>query len=208
MANEKLIIKYGDYTDDFNIYPEASLVATLRRGVSHLRGSEVASKVLGKMEKFITTGEDAESTAAKEKAFKALTPAERKATFKAFREQNPAAVAAWDAEAQVEVSKALAEGTLGTSVRGPAVDPLMTIVNRLIRTAVINRLKANKVKPPKKAEDKIEFPNGDKFTIEDLVERWKARPADYDPILRDAKKVLAEQERAAKKAGEAGLESL
>jgi len=45
MSDPNLVITYGTRTLDFNTLPPASLVAMVRRGVSHFFGNEMASKV-------------------------------------------------------------------------------------------------------------------------------------------------------------------
>lgn len=197
MANP--IVTYGTHTLDFNTLPESSLVAMVRRGVSHYLGSEQASKVTG--------------------MFKPDADGNVKSDLPDTEENRAAALEDYRAKA----IDALIAGTVGVSVRGPVVDPITTIINRLAKTEVLNQLKANGVKPPKKAEDKVKFSDGREFTVAELVARRldvtgpagvdKATGATHaDRLGKEAKKILDEQKRKAAKAEaeakSAGLDSL
>lgn len=206
-----LVITYGERQFDFTKLPQPTLVAMLRRGVSHYLGSEQASAVQTKMEKAIAeagTDGDAEKAKARATQLAEMSTADRKAAFKAFRDANPELVAKWHAETQAEAIADMEAGKVGTSVRGPSVDPLTTVVNRLGKAEVVNVLKANKTAIPKKAEDVIEFPNGDKFTVAQLVERRKLHAEHGPRLVKEAKAVITAQERAAKKAEGVGLADL
>lgn len=206
-----LEITYGegeDSTFDFSTMPHSTLVAMLRRGVSHYFGSEAASKILTKIEKAICEGASPEDTKARTEAFAALSASDRRESITAFRKANPEAIAAWAREVRAEQVKAMVEGTVGVSVRGPTVDPLAAVERRLAKAEVVNTLKANKVAIPKKSDGTIAFPNGDSFTLGELVDR-RLGHADHGPRIRkEAKAVIAAQERAAKKAAEQGLDTL
>lgn len=116
----------------------------------------------------------------------------------------------YKAKVQAEMFAKLQAGTVGVSTRGPAVDPITTIIRRLAKAEIIPILKANGLAWPKKAEDVVSFPNGDKFTGAQLVDRRIAKEGDR--LGKDAKKVADEQARKIKKAEEAakaaGIESL
>lgn len=201
--NDDLVITYGETKFDFNSLPGATLVAMLRRGVTHYLGSEQASKLQGRIER-ILAGDTDESKA----AFDGLSDPERRAAIKTWREGNAEALAAMAAEIQAEARQAMVDGKVGVSVRGPSVDPLTTVVNRLAKAEVVNVLKANKIAVPKKSDDAVEFPNGDKFTMSVLVERRKAHAEHGPRLVKEAKAVIAAQERAAKKAEASGLGDL
>jgi hypothetical protein len=173
MSNPNLVIKYGAFVADFNSLPEASLVAMLRRGTAHFFGSEQASKV--------TAHFDPENE----------SPVE----------DTPEARAAFKAECQAKAMAALVAGTVGVSTRGPAVDPITTIIRRLAKAEVVAILKSNSLAWPKKAEDTVSFPNGDKFTGAQLIDRRVAREGDR--LAKEAKKIADEQARRNKKAEEA-----
>ena len=181
MSNTSLIIKYGDFTADFNSLPEASLVAMLRRGFARYMGSEQAAKVTGHFDP------DADEPVT----------------------DSPEARAAFKAQCQAKAMEALAGGTVGVSTRGPAVDPITTIINRLAKAKVISILKANSIAVPKKAGDTVTL-NGQAYTLADLIERRKAKFSDQ--LAKDAKKIADEQARRNKKsleeAKEEGLAAL
>lgn len=201
MSNPNLVITYGDSRADFNTLPEASLVAMLRRGYSHYKGSEQASKIVAKISAALDEmGEDTES----------MAPAAKSAAFKAFRAANADKISAWMVEVQDKADAALVAGTVGVSTRGPAVDPITTIIRRLAKAEVVSILKANALAWPKKAEDVVSFPNGDKFTGPQLIDRRIAREGER--LGKEAKKIADEQarrnakaEQAAKAEGLAGL---
>lgn len=171
-----LAITYGDITLDFNALPQTSLVAMLRRGVSHYFGSEQASKVTG--------------------LFKPDDEGKIRADVPDTDENRAKALADFRAKAH----DAILAGTVGVSVRGPSVDPISAIMARLARKEVTDILKANGVKPPKKAEDTVATPDGSKFTMGQLVDRRIAKEGER--LGREAKKIADEQSRKAKKAEE------
>lgn len=202
-------ITYGARTFDLSGWPHATLMAMARRGVSHYLGSEQASKLLTRIEKGIVTVEgDAEATSARVKAFEAMDKGARKAAISTFRSDNPELIATWEAELEADAVKAMESGDVGTSVRGPALDPLTAIVNRLGKAEVVAVLKANDITIPKKADVKITTPGGEAYTMSELVERRKAHAEHGPRLVKEAKKVLADSERAAKKAAESGAADL
>jgi hypothetical protein len=180
------VLKYGDFTADFNTLPEASMVAMLRRGFAHFMGSEQASKVTGYFKPENAEEDTLPDTAENREAKK--------------REYQTAAFAA------------LVAGTVGVSTRQPAVDPITKIIRRLALADVKTKLDNAKPKLawPKKASDVIEFPNGQKMTGEELVTRQVAKKV--DEYTKEAKRIAAEQAKkaaAAAKAAEAeGLDDL
>lgn len=196
-----LAIKYGEHTLDFAALPQSSLVAMLRRGVSHYLGSEQASKVTAYFDP--DKGEPVADT-------------------------SPEAKAKVKAEYVAKAIDALIAGTVGVSVRGPSVDPIEAIVNRLARKEVLDVLRASGTKPPKKADDKVKFANGAEFTLAELVARRldADRPSgvdvkgDFGPkgqphkerLTKEAQKIAKEQQAKADKAkasaAEAGLDAL
>ena len=179
-SNPNLVIKYGDYSADFNTLPEASLVGMLRRGFAHFMGSECASKVTAHFDP------DQESPP----------------------QDSPEARAAFKSQVQKDMFAKLVAGTVGVSTRGPAVDPIVTIERRLAKRDIIAKiLKPNALAWPKKADDVLETATG-KFTGAELINRRLANPK-YGPALKaEAKKVLAAQQKAAKEAAEMPVETL
>ncbi len=175
-STNSMQVKYGEFDIDFAKVPHASLVAMLRRGVSHYFGSEQASKVTGKF-KPDEDGSLAEGVID--------TPENRAQAL---------------AEYRAKALENLLAGTVGISTRGPAVDPITTIVRRLAKAKVTEILRQHKIAVPKKAEDTIETPDGNRFTMAQLVDR---RIAKYgEELNKEAKKIADEQARKAKKAAE------
>lgn len=169
-----LVIQYGDFSLDFGTMPQTSLVAMLRRGVSHYFGSEQASKVKALVDK----GPDNEGIADTAEA--------RQAAKTDFQKK------AYDA---------LLAGTVGTASRGPSIDPVEKVMRRIARKEVTNILKQNGVKPPKKADDTITLPDNTKVTMNDLIDRRIEKEGER--IAKEADKELAAKAREAKKAAEA-----
>ena len=179
-----LVIKNGERTLDFNTLPQASLVAMLRRGVSHYFGSEQASKVTAY---FNPEHEDADN-----------------------RKDTAEARAAKKAEFQSAAYDALVAGTVGVSVRGPSVDPITTIINRLAKAEVKAILASFKLKWPTKADETVELPDGSKVTGAQLIARRldkdgpagvdkKTGVAHIDRLKKEAEKIAAEQAKKNKK---------
>lgn len=167
------VITYGSVSIDVAKLPQASVMAMLRRGVSHFLGSEQASKVTSFFDP------DQENPPA--------DTAEARAAKKA--------------EFQADALEKLLAGTVGNSVRGPTVDPLTTHMRRIAKAEVTNILKANGVKFPAKAEDTIELPDGSKLTGTQLIDRRLAKEGER--ITKEAKKAMDDQAKKAAKAQEA-----
>ncbi len=177
MSND-LIITYGTRTLDFNTLPQASLVAMLRRGVSHYFGSEMASKVTAY---FDPEHDDAGN-----------------------RTDTPEARATKKAEFQSAAFDALVAGTVGVSIRGPSVDPITTIINRLAKAEVKTILASFKLKYPTKADETVTLPDGSAVTGAQLIARRldkdgpagvdkKTGVAHVDRLKKEAEKIAAEQ---------------
>lgn len=177
--NESLVVNYGALTLDFAAIPHTSLMAMLRRGVTHYFGSEQASKVTGH---FDPDNYDA----AKNEVAPTDTP-EARATFKA--------------ECVAKAHEALLAGTVGVSTRGPAIDPVEKIAQGIAKAEILAILKKAKLAWPKKPEDKITFPNGDAFTGQELIARRLAKEGDR--INKDAKAEHAKRVREAEKRAKA-----
>lgn len=178
MSDPNMVITYGTRTLDFNALPAASLVAMLRRGVSHYFGSEMASKV--------TAYFDPEHDDAANRVDSAEARAAKKAEF-----QN----AAYDA---------LVAGTVGVSIRGPSVDPITTIINRLAKAEVKTILASFKLKYPTKADETVTLPDGSAVTGAQLIARRldkdgpagvdkKTGVAHADRLKKEAEKIAKEQ---------------
>lgn len=212
-------VTYGEATFDFAALPHTTLMAMLRRGVSHYLGNEYNSATLAKEVAALTSHDDAEVQKANRTKWEAMTTPERKAVLAKFRAENADQVRAiYDAE-MAERVKDMQDGNVGVSVRGPSVDPLSAIMNRLAKAEVVDILKHLKVAVPKKSEDKVSFADGQAFTMAELVSRrlnpelpsgvdargdyGKAGEAHKTRIERAAKKVMDDQAKAHKKAAEA-----
>lgn len=194
-----LAMTYGKHAIDFSTLPQPSVVAMLRRGLSHFLGSEQASKV--------TAYFDPDRKLAEGETRLDDTPENRELV---------------KADFQAKAVDALLAGTVGVSTRGPAVDPIETEINRIARREVHDILKKSGVKPAKKADDTVEI-GGAKYTTDQLIARRldASSPAGVDKktgvshaerIGKEAAKVMADKAKAAAKAAEKvkdeGAESL
>ena len=146
---EKLV--YGTTEVDFDALPAVSQHALALRGLTHVLGNEVASKVHGWSQK----EEQANS--------------EDRATVKAWKEANAAAIEAKTAEFTAESVKSLLDGTLGFRTGGPRLTPLETIKRAIAKKQIVAILTAAKIKVPTK-DDTVKTPDGE-FTMAQLVDR-------------------------------------
>lgn len=179
-STNPLLVTYGPHQFDFATLPQTSMVAMLRRGVAHFMGSEQASKVTGQ--------------------FKPDAEGKTKSDLPDTEENRAAALA----EFQAKAYDAMLAGTVGVSVRGPSVDPISKIIDRLARKEVRDVLTANGVKPPKKADDIVTMPDGQKFTMDQLVAR---RLDPTGPSGVDKKTGVVHAERLGKEAAKIAAEA-
>lgn len=181
-----ITVTYGTFTFDLGTLPESTLVAMVRKGISHYLGNEQASKV---------------STWTKARAESDLGAA------------NDVEVATFKADTQAAAVKAMHDGTVGASVRGPRGSSLDTEIKKIATREIMDLLKQHGISAPKKAADAVQFPNGDAFTMAQLVER---RLAKFGARIEDEAKAAmamaarrAEREAAeAAASGSAGVDSL
>lgn len=162
---------YGTIAIDTAKFAPTSIDAMVRRGVAHYLGNEMASKV-----------------AAWEENQK-----------KAGVEVTDEAKAGMKAQFQLEGLEALESGTVGTSSRGPRVDPITAATAAIAKREVIDVLKANNLKAPK-GEEGITFPNGQVKTMADMIAGRIAHPDHGPRIAKEAAKKVADDERKAAKA--------
>lgn len=197
-AERDFKVTYGEQTFDFAALPHTTLMAMAKRGVAHYLGNEFNAATLGQEVANIVSHDDPEVQKANRAKWDAMSTAERKERLKAYRDANPDAVKAiYDAE-MAERVRDMAEGKVGISVRGPSVDPLTAIMQRLAKARVVNILKALKVAVPKKAEDIVAFADGQAFTMAELVSRQLAKPDVKAAVEKEARKVMADQAKAVK----------
>ena len=165
------IITYGEHTVDPTKLPVASINALLRRGVSHLLGNEQASKLTAWVE---SATKDANGAAPTDEA-----KAAKKAEFV------KAALAA------------LAEGTIGTRVSGPRVEPIEAARNAIAKKEVLDILRAANIKVPK-GEEAVRFADGTEKTLAQMVATRLEKFGDR--IEKEAAKKLADDARRVKAA--------
>lgn len=172
-------LSYGDITIDFSTLPPKSQEALAKRGLTHFLGNEQAAKVSGRKAKY---AEDNNGTA----------PADDE-------------VAAWKVEYIQAAVKALMEGTVGTATRGPAADPIEAEMERIAKREINEVLKKNGAKFSGKGEERVvTFADGQKFTMDQLVERRMANADHAARIRKEAERAIkaaAKQAEAVKSAG-------
>lgn len=172
-------LTYGETTVDFSTLPAKSQEALAKRGLTHFLGNEQAAKVSGWKAKFAEDNNGAEPGADE--------------------------ISAKKAEYVLNAVKALMEGTVGTATRGPAADPIDAEMDRIAKREISIVLKSNGAKFSGKGDERVvTFANGEKFTMEQLVERRLAN-VEYAPRIRkEAEKAISNAAKAAEKAKSAG----
>lgn len=159
-------ITYGEHSLALSKLPPVSLHRLASYGLSHLLGNQMSSKVVAWSDK----DENKDATD------------EAKATVKA--------------EFQAKAIASLMDGTIGQhAARGPSVDPVEAEMARIAKTQVVTVLKANGTKVPKK-DEAVEFADGSKFTMGQLVERRLANPKFTDAIKKEAEASLKAKAKA------------
>lgn len=171
-------LTYGDsITVDFTSLPEVSQRALAQRGLTHVLGNEVASRV--------HSWAQAEGQA----------NSEDKAAVTAWKAANADKVDAKTAEVRKDMLDALASGTLGErGSSGPRLSPVETIKRRIARGEITTILQAHKIKVPK-GEDKVKMHDGE-FTMNELIDRRLAKPEHGERIAKAAEKELAAKAKA------------
>lgn len=166
-------LTYGDVTVDFSTLPAKSQEALAKRGLTHFLGNEQAAKVSGWKAKFAEDNNGAE-------------PGADEVTSK-------------KAEYITNALAALMNGTVGTATRGPAADPIDAEIERITKREINAVLKANGAKFSGKGDERVvTFANGEKFTMDQLVERRLANADHAARIRKEAEKAI----RAAAKQAE------
>lgn len=167
---------YGNLSIDTSAIPAKSLEALISRGVTHYLGNEQASKVSGAVKKAI---EDGTPLADDE-------------------------IVALKAQYVAAAHAALLDGSIGTRVGGPKLDPLTRATRDIAGEEIGAMLKKAGQKVPK-GKETIEV-KGQALTFADLVDRRIASEAHGARIAKEAKARVASVSKAA--AGEEGLDDL
>ena len=176
------MLNYGDTQVDEAKLPAASVHALLSRGLSHFLGNEQASKVTSRIRATLAAGKPDTYEATRDE-------------IEAFRAANESQVNGWKSEVHGVAMKALAEGTIGVSTRGPAKDPMQSAMATIARKEVGELLKANNLAIP--TGDKTVSFGGQELTMAILIERRIAKHGDR--IKKVVERNMAEAARAAKK---------
>lgn len=124
--------------------PDTSIRAMLSRGLTHFFGSEVASRVKARTDKFAEDNKESGLKWGDDEIAQ-----EKKTVLGEF------------------VTKLL-DGSVGVRAVGITVDPVETLIARKARKSVEDTLRANGIKVPKKDEP-VTFPNGTTKTMADMI---------------------------------------
>ena len=169
-------LSYGTTEVDFDALPAASQRALAQRGLTHVLGNEVASKVHAWAQ-----GEGQANS-------------KDRAEVAAWKEANAAAIDAKTSEYVVDALAALTAGTLGDRVGGPRLTPIETIKRRIAKVDIETILRTNKLKVPK--GDETVTMKGEEFTMAQLIDRRLAHDVLGPEIVKKAEKELAAQKKA------------
>lgn len=173
-------ITYGDHVIDVANLPTKSIAALLRRGVSHFLGNEQASKVAAKFDDAkVGTGEGEYATEAALKAAKDSAKTDYVA----------AAI------------KALYDGTIGDSSRGPRGSTIDTVIRGLAEKEVRKILADNKLTMPT-GDKVVKFPSGEELNRNDLITRRIAKHGDR--LRKEAEAEMRKLDKVAKAEGGLG----
>lgn len=168
--------KIGANEIDIGKLPEISVRALISRGLTHYLGSEQASKVKAKKDAY-------------EKDNGGVAAAEDE-------------IAAWKAEFVAQAIEKLVAGSIGVRAVGTTVDPVEAMSERIAKEQVLEILRANGIKVPKK-DEAVSFADGSTKSLDDMIATRLEKNG--EAIEREAKKRLtdkAKKEAAAKVAGE------
>lgn len=169
-------LTYGDLTVDGSKISEAGLKALLQRGLSHLLGNEMSSKVNEKASWF--------------------------KTFVEAQKRNPSddEVAAAKVEFQKAAIASLYDGSIGTRAGGPRVDPVVAEMNAIAKREITDILKAQGIKKFPTGESTVTL-GSDALSGEQLIGRRLSKYGDR--IRKEAEKIVGERVRKAKAAAAA-----
>lgn len=167
LSFENTVLTSAGNEIDFAQLPEVSIRALLSRGLTHYLGSEQASKVKAHKDKYLE---------------------EHKV------ELGEDEVAAVKADFVAKAIDALRAGTIGQRAVGITIDPLEKAMEKIAKQEVLDILRANGIKVPKK-DEAVKFANGTEKTMDEMVAGRLAKNG--EAIEKAAKKVLAEAKRKA-----------
>lgn len=184
---------YGAHEIDFDSLPDASKVAIVGRGLTHVFGNEVASRVHS-----WAMGETQANS-------------DDKAVVKAWKDSNATAISTQAAVVALTMYDALVAGTLGNRASGPRVTPLDAMRRKIAKGQIENILRAHKIKVPTK-DDKVKMPDGE-FSMAELIDRrlvlvTKDGTDIGAQITKEAEKKIAAEAKANAAAAEQGLDQL
>lgn len=153
-------LTYGNTVLALADIPEVSKIALMARGLSHILGNEVASKVSGKVKKWEAENE-------------ALLEDDPEGFAEASRDNRES----WAEEAYNDAVNKIMSGTLGLRAVGPRGTAIETEMRDIAIEEIKAHLAAQKIKWPSKADGIIPTKSGPK-TRSDLVAAFVAKHAD------------------------------
>lgn len=167
LSFENTVLTSAGHEIDFGALPETSVRALLSRGLTHFLGSEQASKVKAHKDKYLE---------------------EHKV------ELSDDEVSVVKADFVAKAIEALRLGTIGQRAVGITIDPLEKAMEKIAKAQVLDILRANGIKTPKK-DEAVKFANGTEKTLDEMIEGRLAKNG--EAIEKEAKKVLADAKRKA-----------
>lgn len=185
--------------------PEVSQINLATGGLAHALGNVVSSAVNLRIRERISDLENGKQSD--------VTTAQ----VKDFRESNKELVTKWHEEEFKDAVEDLENGTMGTSERGPRIDPVEREYRQLVEKAAIGALAAYKLllpEAPKKgqAPKTVTFADGTVMTREKIFEMIRtSKKPEYVNLHKQAEQTVAARDRlaAAKQAdGEATVANL
>jgi hypothetical protein len=207
------IVSYGDHEVDLSAIPTKSLRALVTRGLAHFLGNEVSAKVIGEFRSRAVT----QATTAKGTP---LTKEERESIVKNLElDSDDEEYQNVKLTFQREAIKALYEGTVGDRAFGPKADPFEAACGTIVRTEVINVLRAHGLHTGKanpKEDQTWTFGTGDTAQVMSFADLQARHLAKHEArIHREAKAKLdaearkvAQAKAAAEKVKSAGAVDL
>lgn len=191
-------LRYGDHDIDVPRFPHDTILALVRRGLSHLLGNEVSSKVVAWAER--------ETNSARAVWIERNPGQEPDAETEVGFGPSAEARAAKKHEFQLEYIKQLYDGTIGThAARGPRLDPVESVMRTIAKENMTKLLASMGLKFPRK-DEAVAFAD-QKFTSDQLLDRWLAgvdgkglfgKPGEPNAprIRKEAERRLAEKVKA------------
>lgn len=187
--------------------PRKSLVALAQRGLNHVLGNEAMAKATNAMDKLFAghfDGKHHDGESAPRPDWSKYSKDQRKASFTHFRETRTEEYGRILRDAQNAFVKAIEEGVLGQSTRGPGIDPLERQMAVIAREEIAAILRSKNVKVPTK--DATITIAGKQKTMADMISTRLAHPT-YGPAIKEAAQRVLDERAARAEAAKQSADS-